>query len=88
VEDMGMCSYVTVIPRKFVLDNGDVVVLTARDVEERLVKDTLFRLWVPDVEKIYRYLIDVQGFEHTIPSVPKGERYSLRKVLSDFWCFI
>ena len=61
--------YVTVIPRKFVLDSGDVVVLTARDVEEVLVRDTLFRLWVPDVEAVYRYLVDVQGFEPAIPSI-------------------
>ena len=77
--------YVTVIPRKFVLDSGDVVVLTARDVEEVLVRDTLFRLWVPDVEAVYRYLVDVQGFEPATPSIRKGEKYSLRKVLSSVW---
>lgn len=80
-----MCSYVTVVPRKLVLEDGDIVILTARDVEERLVRDTLFRLWVPDVKAVYRYLTDVQGFEPAIPSVPKGERYGLKRALSDVW---
>jgi len=80
-----MGVYTTVIPRKFVLDSGEVVTLTARDVEERLVKDILFRLWVPDIETVYEYLVEAQGFEAATPSVYKGERYSLRKVLSDVW---
>mgnify|MGYP000282918352 CR=1 FL=1 len=80
-----MGSYVTVIPRRFVLETGDVVVLTARDVEEKLVRDTLFRLWVPDIEAVYRYLTSVQGFEIATPSAHKDEKYSLRKVLSDVW---
>ncbi len=75
----------TVIPRTFILESGDVVVLTARDVEERLVRDTVFRLWVPDIEVVYRHLVDRQGFESAVPSMNRGEKYSLRKVLSDVW---
>ncbi len=80
-----MGIYVTMVPRKFVLESGDVVVLTARDIEEKLVRDTVFRLWVPDVKAVYKHLVDVQGFEVATPSVHKGEKYSLRKVLSDTW---
>ncbi len=80
-----MGTYTTVIPRKFVLEPGDVAVLTARDVEEKLVKDTLFRLWVPYPEAIYKYLVDAQGFEIAVPAIRKGEKYSLRKVLSGVW---
>jgi len=42
---------------------------TARDVEEKLVKDTPFKLWVPDIEAVYSHLTSVQGFEPTTPSV-------------------
>lgn len=75
----------TVIPRRFVLESGDVVTLTARDVEERLVRETVFRLWVPDIEAVHKYLTTEQGFEVAAPSLHKGERYGLRKVLSDVW---
>ena len=51
-----MGVYTTAIPRKFILDSGEVVILTARDVEEKLVRDILFRLWVPDIEAVYKYL--------------------------------
>ncbi len=80
-----MVAYVTVIPRKFILESGSVVALTAIDVEERLVKDTIFRLWVPDIENVYKHLIERQGFEIAAPSVPKGEKYSLRRALSNVW---
>jgi len=80
-----MGTYMTVVPRKFVLESGDVIMLTARDVEEKLVKDTLFRLWVPDIEAVYKHLVNMQGFEPATLSISKGERYSLRKVLSDVW---
>lgn len=80
-----MTTYVTMIPRKFILESGDTVTLKAIDVEEKLVKDTIFKLWVPDVEAICKYLIEKQGFEHVAPTIPKGERYSLRKALSDVW---
>jgi len=60
-------------------------VLTAHDVEEKLVKNTVFRLWVPDIETACSYLVEVQSFEVAAPSIHKGERYSLRKVLSDIW---
>ncbi len=80
-----MSSYITVIPRRFILESGDVVVLTARNVEEKLVKNTVFRLWVPDIEAVYSYLINVQSFETATPSTYKGEKYSLRKILSDVW---
>jgi len=76
-----MLAYVTMIPRKLTLESGD----TAIDVEERLVKDTVFRLRAPDVERVYRHLVGKCGFEIATPSVPKGERYSLRKILSDVW---
>ena len=80
-----MSAYVTMIPRRLTLESGNTVTLTALDVEEKLVKDTVFRLWVPDVEKVYRHLVEKHGFETAAPSIPKGERYSLRKVLSDIW---
>jgi len=80
-----MTTYVTMIPRKFILESGDTVTLKAIDVEEKLVKDTIFKLWVPDVEAICKYLIEKQGFEHVASTIPKGERYSLRKALGDVW---
>jgi len=80
-----MSGYITVIPRRFILESGDVVVLTARDVEEKLTRDTVFRLWVPDVDAVHEYLTSKQGFETATPSTYKGEKYSLRKVLSDIW---
>jgi len=80
-----MSGYITVIPRRFILESGDVVVLTARDVEEKLTRDTVFRLWVPDVDAVHEYLTSKQGFETATPSAYKGERYSLRKVLTDIW---
>jgi len=58
-----MSAYVTMIPRKFTLESGNTVTLTATDIEERLVKDTVFRLWVPDIERVYRHLIKKHGFE-------------------------
>ena len=42
-----MCSYMTVIPRRFILHSGRIVTLGAVDVEERITRETLFRLWVP-----------------------------------------
>lgn len=80
-----MDAYVTIIPRKFILESGNLVVLNASDVEEKLVESTLFRLWVPDVEGVYKYLTEKQGFEVAIPSIPKGEKYSLKRTLSDIW---
>jgi len=80
-----MSGYITVIPRRFILESGDVVVLTARDVEEKLTRDTVFRLWVPDVDAVHEYLASKQGFETATPSAYKGEKYSLKKVLSDVW---
>ena len=80
-----MSGYITVIPRRFILESGDVVVLTARDVEEKFVEQTVFRLWVPDIEAVYEHLTSKQGFETATPSTYEGEEYSLRKVLSDVW---
>ncbi len=77
--------YITFIPKRFVLASGKVVELKAIDVEKGLVEKTLFRLWVPNIDDLYRYLIELQGFESAIPSFPRGERYSLRKVLGDVW---
>ncbi len=81
-----MPDYITLIPRKFVLDSGEIVTLTAYDVEEKLTKETLFRLWIPRlyVEDLYKHFIK-EGFEKATPAWPKGEKYSLRKVLSDIW---
>lgn len=77
-------AYRVLIPRKFVLESGDVVVLTEKDAE-RLIKDTLFRLWVPDIDSVYEYLVNVQRFEQAVPAMPKGEKYSLRKALDNTW---
>ena len=52
---------------------------------ERLVKDAILRLWIPDIENVYRHLIERQGFEIASPSIPRGEKYSLRRVLSNVW---
>jgi len=35
-----MAAYITVIPRRFILESGNIVVLTAVDIEEKLVRDT------------------------------------------------
>ena len=80
-----MVTYVTVVPRRFILESGNLVSLTANDIEEKLVKDTIFRLWVPDIENVYRHLVERQGFEIASPSIPRGEKYSLRRVLSNAW---
>ncbi len=45
------------IPRKFILESGNVVVLAAIDVEEKLVRDTMFKLWVSDIGSVYKHLI-------------------------------
>jgi len=80
-----MATYVTIVPRRFTLESGSVITLTAIEVEKRLVKDTLFRLWVPNVEEVYKHLVEEQGFKLATPTVPKGEKYSLRRALSDVW---
>ena len=67
-----MTTYVTMIPRKFILESGNTVTLRAIDVEEKLVEDTVFRLWVPDVEAVYKHLVEKQGFENAVPAIPKG----------------
>ncbi len=77
--------YVTSVPRRFILESGRVVVLRTGDVEERVAKDTLFRLWVPDIEAVRRCLVEKHDFEIAVPAVPKGEVYSLRRVLGDVW---
>lgn len=77
--------YATVVPRRFILESGRVVTLEAWEVEEKLTRSTLFMLWAPDVEKVYKYLVQEQGFEPAIPSTPKGEKYGLRRVLDQVW---
>jgi len=46
-----MGAYITVVPRKFVLESGEIITLTAEEVVEKLTKNTMFKLWVPDIEK-------------------------------------
>lgn len=77
-------TYRVLIPRKFVLESGDVVILTEKDTE-KLARATLFRLWVPDIDSIYNYLVEARGFKTAVPAVPKGEKYSLRKTIDDTW---
>jgi len=76
--------YATVIPRRFILEDGTEATLTARDVEERLTRETLFLLWVPCIDTVYSHLVR-QGFEKAVPAKSKGEKYSLRKPLDNTW---
>jgi len=80
-----MGAYITVVPRKFVLESGEIITLTAEEVVEKLTKNTMFKLWVPDIEKIHEHLIEKQHFEYATPSIPKGEKYNLRKKLNNVW---
>ena len=78
--------YETLIPRRFVLDNGEIVELKAVDLEERIRKEPLFLLYVPPsyINNIYRVL-KLLGFAETALRVSKGERYSLVKKLDEPW---
>ncbi len=80
-----MTAYVTNIPAKFILESGREVTLTIEDIEEKLTRNMLFKLWVPDIEPIYKHLTKECGFTNAIPSIPKGEKYNLRKVLNNVW---
>ncbi len=77
-------TYKVLVPRKFVLETGDVVALTEKDAE-RLARDTVFRLWVPDIGSVHEYLVEAQGFEKALPAMPKGEKYSLRRAIDNAW---
>ncbi len=78
-----MRPYETLIPKKFVLDNGKIVSLTSEDVES--MKEPLFLLYVPkSPEEIYEHLKG-RGFENAKPAVKKGEVFSIRKRLDHPW---
>ena len=83
--EIRLTSYITMIPRKFILETGETITLKAIEVETKLVKETVFRLWVPNIKTLYRYLVKEHGFEKAFPAIPKGEAYSLRKPLDDVW---
>ena len=76
----------TYIPRRFVLDDGEEVVLKAIDVENMPKMGPMFKLYVPwdTVDKVHSHLINL-GFEPAYPSVSKGEKYTVRKKLYSPW---
>ena len=78
--------YDTYIPRRFVLDDGEEVVLKAIDVENIPKMDPMFKLYVPwdAVDKVYNHLINL-GFEQAYPTIPKGEKYNIRIKLYSPW---
>lgn len=78
--------YESYVPRRFVLDSGEVVTLPAEVVEDSLVKEPLFLLWVPSrlIEVLHAHLLKM-GFEEAFPSLPKGEVHSVRRLLEDPW---
>jgi len=78
-----MKSYETLIPRKFVLDSGELVCLNANDVTS--TNTPLFLLYTPEKPKIlYRYL-KAKGFEDAKPSKYKRELFSVRKPIDKVW---
>ena len=79
--------YETYVPRKFVLDDGRVVPIFSSDVEKILIKKPLFLLYVPPshIDGLHNYLREHMGFEEATPALPKGEKYTVRKILSYPW---
>lgn len=78
--------YETFIPRSFVLDNGEHVELEASEIGERIAREPLFLLYVsPEFIEDIRSELLVKGF--SVPSIgaPKGERYSLARVIDAPW---
>ncbi len=79
--------YETVIPRKFILDDGSIVELKADEVRKRICREPLFLLYVPptQVDNVYRALLSHGFREESLLRVYKGEKYSLVKKLVDPW---
>lgn len=78
-----MRLYETLIPQKFVLDNGKIVSLTSKDVES--MKEPLFLIYIPkSPQEIYEYLKG-RGFVDAKLAVKKGEVFSLRRLLDHPW---
>jgi len=84
MNDKDMVSYETYIPHKFLLDNEELIVLKAYEIEE--AKEPLFFTYIPTnkVDVIYNHLKS-KGFENAKPSIKKGEKYSIRKILDYPW---
>lgn len=87
MERLKESAYETYIPRKFVLDGGKVISLTAIEIENELIKEPLFLSHVPPqkIDDLYNYLKDEIVFEDAIPSLPKGEKYGIRKKIGYPW---
>ncbi len=81
-----LTSYETYIPRRFILEDGKVISLTADIIKNTLTKKPIFLLYVPNtkIDALYSYLKDI-GFENAVLSTPKGEKYSIRLVLDYPW---
>ena len=76
-------TYETLIPHRFVLDDGETVILSSKDVES--MKKPLFSIYIPkSPEKIREHLI-YRGFLEAEPSFNKGEVYGLRRLLKHPW---
>ena len=74
-------DYVTYLPRTVELEDGSRAILA----EEEVLRG-VYRLYVPKslIDKLYDYL-QRKGFSNTIPSFPKGEKYSLSKIIEPPW---
>ena len=81
-----LTDYEVHLPRKFLLEDGFLETVHWEDACR--TDNPIFRLYIPPTkispDKLAESLILKQGFEK-IPALPKGERYSLRKVLSPPW---
>lgn len=79
--------YETYVPRRFVLDDGSIVSTFSSDVEKILIKKPMFLLYVPPsrIDGLHNYLREHMGFEEATPALPKGEKYTVRKILSYPW---
>ena len=74
-------DYVTYLPRTIELDDGSRIILT----EDEVLRGIL-RLYVPPslIDKLNDYLRK-KGFSNAIPSLPKGEKYNLSKIIEPPW---
>ena len=69
------------------LDNGEVISSNIYLIENILSKEPLFLLYVPpdQIDMIYKFLRYEMNFEKAFPTIPKGERYNIRKKLVKPW---
>ncbi len=83
---MRPAGYETLVPSRFVLDDGRVMALSAKVAEEALSRETCFLLYVPpnNIDDVYSHL-KREGFEDVTLSICKGEKYSVRLPLTHPW---